>query len=142
MMQTMMSSDDPFQGLELSASLTVNDLEKSLAWYCDVVGFTIDRKHEREGRLVAVSLTAGQVRLLLTQDDGAKGLDRKKGDGFSLQITTSQNIDRLANKIREAGGVLQLEPTDTPWGTRVFRISDPDGFKLTISSERPESQRP
>ena len=53
----------------LSVSLTVKDLQKSLAWYRDVVGFTIDQKYEREGKLMAVALKAGNVRVLIGQDD-------------------------------------------------------------------------
>ena len=127
---------EPLDALTLSASLTVNDLERSLAWYRDVVGFTVDRKHEREGKLRAVSLRAGAVRILIGQDDGAKGLDRGKGVGFSLMITTAQNVDDIARRIKELGGTLESEPTDTPWGGRLFRLQDPDGFKLAISSER------
>jgi uncharacterized glyoxalase superfamily protein PhnB len=130
------STPESLRAGELSASLTVNDLEKSVAWYRDVVGFTIDRKHERDGKLLGVSLKAGLVRILLNQDDGAQGRDRKKGEGFSLQITTSQSIDAIANRIKAAGGTLGSEPADMPWGARVFRLRDPDGFKLVISSER------
>jgi uncharacterized glyoxalase superfamily protein PhnB len=118
------------------ASLTVKDLQKSLAWYRDVVGFTIDQKYERAGKLIAVALKAGRVRILIGQDDGAKGLDRAKGEGFSLQITTAQSVDGLAQRVRDKGGVLESEPADTPWGARMFRVVDPDGFKLTISSEK------
>jgi uncharacterized glyoxalase superfamily protein PhnB len=128
---------ESLRGRALSASLTVNDLEKSLAWYVDVVGFTLDQRHERDGKLRAVSLKAGTVRLLLGQDDGVKGWDRVKGQGMSLQITTTQDIDAIAQRIRDRGGVLADEPTDMPWGARVFRIKDPDGFLLAISSERP-----
>ena len=134
--ETQRAQPESFRGRELSASLTVKDLEKSLTWYRDVVGFTVDQKHEREGKLVAVSLKAGDVRLLIGQDDGAKGWDRAKGEGFSLQITTAQNVDELAKHIKESGGTLDMEPTDMPWGARVFRLRDPDGFKLAISSER------
>ena len=118
----------------LSASLTVKDLKKSLAWYRDVLGFSVDQEHVRDGELRAVSLTAGEVRILIGQDDGAKGWDRKKGEGFSLQLTTDQDIDALANRIKAQGSSLTLEPTDMPWGARVFRVEDPDGFKLAISS--------
>ena len=121
----------------LQASLTVKDLQKSLAWYQDVVGFSVDRKHEREGKLRAVSLKAGDVRILINQDDGAKGWDRVKGEGFSLQITTEQNVDAIAQQIKERGGTLDSEPADMPWGARVFRLRDPDGYKVTISSVRP-----
>jgi uncharacterized glyoxalase superfamily protein PhnB len=84
---------------------------------------------------MAVSLSAGGVRVLIGQDDGAKGWDRVKGDGFSMMITTDQDIDELAARIKERGGVLAMEPTDTPWGARAFRVQDPDGFRFTVSSE-------
>ena len=126
-----------FEGVELAASLTVQDLPASVAWYHDVVGFNIQQKHERDGKLIAVSLKAGDVRILLTQDDGAKGLDRAKGEGFSLQITTRQDIDAIAKHITDAGGTLESPPVDTPWGVRMFRLRDPDGFRFTIASERP-----
>jgi uncharacterized glyoxalase superfamily protein PhnB len=126
-----------FRGSGLSASLTVNDLEKSLAWYTDVLGFTVDQRHEREGKVMAVSLKAGDVRVLIGRDDGAKGFDRVKGEGFSMMITTEQNIDDLAKAIEARGGTLATQPTDMPWGARVFRVQDPDGFKFAISSPRP-----
>ena len=42
----------------------------------------------------------------------------------------------MASRIKALGTVLENEPTDTPWGVRMFRLLDPDGFRLTISSER------
>lgn len=122
------------QGKSISASLTVNDLSRSLEWYANVMGFEVDQKHEREGKLVAISLRAGDVRLLLAQDNGAKGWDRVKGEGFSMMITTDQNIDAVAKQIVSAGGTLVSEPADMPWGARMFRLRDPDGFLFTISS--------
>jgi len=93
-----------FSARNLQASLTVKDLETSLAWYRDVVGFAVDQKHERAGKLMAVSLKAGDVRILINQDDGAKGLDRVKGEGFSLQFTTDQNVDEIASRIDRGRG--------------------------------------
>jgi uncharacterized glyoxalase superfamily protein PhnB len=128
-------SSASLQGRVLTASLTVRDLAASLAWYRDVIGFAVDQTHEREGRVVAASIQAGDVRLLLGQDNGAKGWDRVKGEGFSLQITTSQDIDEVAAGIEARGGTLASEPMDMPWGARAFRVEDPDGFKLGISSQ-------
>jgi uncharacterized glyoxalase superfamily protein PhnB len=133
---TRRDASESFRARTLSAALTVKDLQKSLAWYQDVLGFAVDRKHEREGKLMAVSLKAGDVRVLIGQDDGARGWDRVKGEGFSLQITTDQNIDEIANRIKKLGGILESEPADMLWGPRMFRLRDPDGFKLTISSAR------
>jgi predicted enzyme related to lactoylglutathione lyase len=128
------SSSAELHAQSLWASLTVRDLATSLAWYRDVVGFAVEREHRRDDRLTAVSLKAGDVRILLGQDDGAKGLDRPKGEGHSLQIMTSGDIDAIAARIKERGGVLESEPVDTPWGARVFRMKDPDGFRFAISS--------
>ncbi len=79
----MRSEPESFRARTLSASLTVKDLAKSLAWYHDVVGFSVEREHRREGTLRAISLSAGDVRILINLDDGAKGWDRAKGEGFS-----------------------------------------------------------
>ena len=81
--QNKQPEPESFRARTLSVSLTVKDLDKSLVWYQDVVGFTVDQKYEREGKLRAVALKAGEVRVLIGQDDGAKGWDRVKGEGFS-----------------------------------------------------------
>jgi lactoylglutathione lyase len=133
---TTRAQPESLRASELSVSLTVNDLQKSLAWYRDTVGFTVDKEHMRDGKLGAVSLKAGMVSILLGQDNGAKGLDRVKGVGMSLFITTQQNVDDIAQRIVAAGGTLETQPADMPWGPRIFRLRDPDGFLLTISSGR------
>jgi len=131
----MRDKPESFRGRSLSVSISATDLQKSLAWYRDVVGFTVQQEHERDGKVVAVSLVAGGVRLVIGQDDGAKGWDRVKGEGCSFMITTVQNVDELAEGIKERGGTLASEPADMPWGPRIFRLRDPDGFGIAISSE-------
>jgi len=125
---------EPLHATSLEASLTVKDLESSATWYTDVLGFALDRRHERGGKVIAISLQAGAVRLLLAQDDGAKGMDRVKGEGLSLQISTNQSVDAVAAVIKSHGGTLDTEPTTMPWGVRVIRFRDPDGFRFTLSS--------
>jgi catechol 2,3-dioxygenase-like lactoylglutathione lyase family enzyme len=127
-----------FDAIDLAASLTVADLPTSLRWYRDVIGFAVDQEYARDGVVRAVALRAGVIRVLLTQDNGAKGEARTKGEGFSLQFTTRQSIDALAARIVARGGVLATEPADA-FGARVFRVRDTDGFLLVISSERARS---
>jgi uncharacterized glyoxalase superfamily protein PhnB len=121
---------------ELSTSFTVNDIEKSLAWYRDVLGFAVEERYERDGKLAGVGLRAGKVFLMLGQDDWKKGRDRKKGEGFRVYCMTTQDVDLLANGIVARGGKLDQEPKDQPWGMRDFSFTDPDGFKLTIGVEK------
>ncbi len=117
----------------LSMSLTVKEIQKSLTWYRDVVGFTVTRTREQDGQLRSVYLGAGDVRLALNQDDGKKGWTRVKGEGFSVNITIAQDVDALAAGIKARGGSLATEPADMPWGVRMFRLVDPDGYKIGIS---------
>lgn len=115
---------------------TVNDIEKSLAYYRDVLSFTVKDCWEQDGKLLGVELVAGSVVFMLGQDDWKKGRDRVKGEGFRIYCTTVQDVDRLAGQIKARGGALLQEPRDEPWGTRDFAVADPDGFKITIAADR------
>jgi uncharacterized glyoxalase superfamily protein PhnB len=128
------SEPQSLRASNVMASLTVKDLQASLEWYRDVVGFTQNEVFEQDGVPRAARMVAGDVRLLLNQDDGAKGWDRVKGEGFSLTLSTGQDVDAIAEGIRARGGTLVTEPADMPWGVRMFRLVDPDGYKLSIST--------
>ena len=120
-----------------SVSITVKDIRKSAEWYQRVVGFGVERSVDREGRLAMVALKAGDARLSLNQDNGAKGWERIKGLGFSINIWTTDDVDAIASRIKTNGGTLDSEPVDAPWGARYFRLTDPDGFKLAILKRLP-----
>lgn len=119
----------------VSPSFTVNDLQASLAWYRDVLGCVVEEEWKEGDKVMGVSLLAGSARFFIGQDDWAKGRDRKKGEGFRLHLTTGQDVDEVAARIKANGGKLDSEPADVPWGGRAFALADPDGFKLTIASE-------
>jgi uncharacterized glyoxalase superfamily protein PhnB len=120
---------------EISPSFTVNDLARSLAWYQDVLGCAVDERWEQDGKLMGVSLKAGDVTFMIGQDDWKKGRDRKKGEGFRLYCTTRRDVDAVARGIKARGGKLDSEPADQPWGSRDFSLTDPDGFKITIGAD-------
>ena len=120
----------------LALSLTVRDFPKSLEWYTNVLGFTKARDFVRDGVVTGAALAAGDVELSLNQDDGKKGKDRPLGQGFSVRITTDDSIDAIADRVKKAGGQLEQEPADMPWGARIFVVVDPNGYRLVISSPR------
>jgi predicted enzyme related to lactoylglutathione lyase len=121
----------------LSASLTVDALTRSIAWYEGVLGFTVTDRWEADGVLHGVELAAGDTRLTLNQDDWAKGRDRVKGQGVRFYFSTVQSIDQLAADITARGGVLDQPPRTMPWGSRLFAITDPDGFKISFVQHKP-----
>jgi len=117
----------------LTPALTAGDLERSLRFYVDALGFTIDERWEEEGELRGVMLLAGTCHIGLSQDDWAKGRDRTKGIGFRIFAETAQDLDDLAERLREHG-VEPDGPKTEPWGERTLTVTDPDGFKLTLSA--------
>ena len=123
-----------FRARACHASFTVNDLAKSIAFYCTGMGFTMREEWKHEGKLVGVELRAGTVELYLSQDDGAKGWDRKKGVATSISFITARRVDDVAARLKKAGYALLSEPAEMPWGARAFRVADPDGFLIGISN--------
>jgi len=120
----------------LEPSFTVNDIERSLRFYTDVLGFIVIEEMTDGEVLQGVLLQAGVCRLGLSQDDWAKGRDRSKGDGMRIWCKTAQDIDALAKRITAAGGQLDGEPKNEPWGVRAISIKDPDGFLLSIYRDK------
>lgn len=125
-------ADSTLNANSFTLSITVKDLAASTKWYTDVLGFAVEQEYDREGKPQAVVLNGGQVRMLLNQDDGAKGWDRIKGQGFMVTINVV-DVDAVAARAKAAGATLEAEPEDKPWGARSFPIIDPDGFKLAVS---------
>jgi uncharacterized glyoxalase superfamily protein PhnB len=128
------TTQEALQISEIVPNFTVDDLQKSIAFY-EALGFTVDERWEENNTLLGVMLRAGKSQIGLSQDDWKKGRDRKKGVGMRLFISTTQNVDEIAVRAKGAGIKLNSEPHDTEWKTRAFEVTDPSGFLLTISSE-------
>ena len=113
-------------------TFSVNDLQLSLVWYRDGLGFFVSNRWEDGGRLRGVTLKAGACEFGLSQDDFTKGRDRAKGIGFRLWCSTTQEVDAIAARLRSFGGTIVEEPGDR-WDVYSFTAQDPDGFKITIT---------
>ena len=128
-------TEEVLMATSIAAGFTVNDLEKSIRFYTDGLGFGVEQKYEHDGQLNGVMLKAGEGRLGLSQDDFAKGRDRVKGVGMRLWIATDQDIHTLADRATAAGITLDQGPAAQPWGGTAFTVTDPDGYKLTIVNQ-------
>jgi uncharacterized glyoxalase superfamily protein PhnB len=128
------TTDSSLQVKTISPGLTVDDLQKSIRFF-EGLGFAVEERWEDGGTLRGVSLQAGNARIMLNQDDWKKGRDRQKGIGLRIFLGTTQNIDQVAARAKAAGIPLDSEPRDTEWGARAFEVTEPTGFKLTISSD-------
>jgi uncharacterized glyoxalase superfamily protein PhnB len=123
---------DPLDTRAVFISLTAKDLLQSVAWYRDVLGFKVDSIRERDGKPAAAGVQSGAAKIFLNQDDGGRGWERVKGEGFAITFDTAQDVDAIANRIKSTGWTLAMEPTDMPWGVRMLRVLDPDGYRIGI----------
>ena len=120
---------------EIAPGLTVNDLQQSMAFYVDALGFTVHERWETGGELQGVMLRAGTCRIGLSQDDFAKGRERTKGIGMSVWLTTVQDLETVVARLKQAGVTLEQDLAEMPWGGRAFTVVDPDGFRITFTNE-------
>ncbi len=132
----MTDSAATINATNLACSLTCKDLEASIRFYRDGIGFGVAQTFENEGKVVVAVIAAGDCRIVLNQDDGKLGWDRIKGQGFFLQINVAAaaDVDAAAVRVKAAGGTLIDEPADRPWGVRMFQFKDIDGFKMGVST--------
>ncbi len=132
----MADTTDTLNATFLGCSLTCRDVEASIKFYNEAVGFAVAMQFEHEGKVAGAVVTSGNIRIVLNQDDGKMGWDRVKGQGFYLQIEAPSpaEVGAAAERIKAAGGTLLSEPADRPWGAHMFQFTDPDGFKLGVST--------
>ena len=132
----MLDTTATIHATQLSCSITCKDIQASIRFWREAVGFTVAQTFEDEGKLAGAVVAAGDCRIVLNQDDGKLGWDRIKGQGFYLQINvaTPADVDAAAARIKAAGGTLLDDPADRPWGVRMFQFKDLDGFKLGVST--------
>jgi lactoylglutathione lyase len=108
--------------------LLVSDLQRSLGFYRDLLGFEVIYCFPSESEPVFVSLTI---------DGGKLGLGASEEPVQSASTAIwlyTDDVDDAVARLREAGVGVVAEPADQPWGERVASVADPDGFVVHIGA--------
>ena len=124
--------------------LGVTDMERSVRFYMDGLGFTMKHQWTSEGKLRRCWLTRGSASLMLQEfvKEGHGGLrpEGKLGQGVSLCFQCEDAVV-LYREFRSRG-IESEEPFvgNSMW---VTVVSDPDGYKLDFESvtDIPEETR-
>jgi PhnB protein len=118
-------------------TLAVADIDASVLFYTEVVGFDIGFTLPGEdGKLIHASVQRGNSSLMFGRVDASNPHDQDPlGRGVVLYATVADNedIDAYFQRVRDAGATVVREPTDQFWGHRDWGITDPDGYLLFIS---------
>ncbi len=126
--------------MRLRIELFVEDIDASVRFYGDVLGFQMDR-----GTQDYVSLRRGVVVLglgpvaKLPEQTGGQGFTRPrlngdKGAGIEivLELDGLDELRALYEHCRQRATISE-ELRSRPWGLHDFRLADPDGYYLRIT---------
>jgi catechol 2,3-dioxygenase-like lactoylglutathione lyase family enzyme len=116
--------------------LIVEDLDRSLAFYLEVLGLPI---HHRAGPYA--QLVAGTTRLGLYErgamSDTLKGPLRapdRDAPGFQLGFKV-EDVDAAHIELVERGASSAGEPITRHWGQRTAYVRDPDGHLIELAQD-------
>jgi uncharacterized glyoxalase superfamily protein PhnB len=128
-----------------SVFLYVDDIQKSLEFYNEIMGAEIAQLHaEHEGGplTLAILRIGGFSMMLHPQEEHAQEFaNTKPGLGIHIQIRVD-NVDNFHQHCLEEGAMLAVlgEPVDQPWGWREFALKDPDGYIWSIYQDNSGGQ--
>jgi lactoylglutathione lyase len=129
----------------LHTMLRVVDLDKSLAFYRDVLGMQLlSRKDYPDGKFTLAFVGYGKnpehAELELTHNWDTKAYQR--GDAYGHIALGVDDIHGACDRIRAAGGKITREPGPMKHGTTVIAfVEDPDGYKVELIEEKSRGAR-
>ena len=120
----------------LHTMLRVGDLDKSIAFYCDILGMKLLRRKDYPGGEFTLAFVGygdekDNTVIELTYNWGVEEYDLGKGYGhIALGVN---DIYGTCDRIKAQGGKVSREPGPMKHGTTVIAfVEDPDGYKIEL----------
>lgn len=120
----------------LHTMLRVGDLDKSLAFYCDILGMQLLRRKDYPGGEFTLAFVGyGDEKentvIELTYNWGVEKYDL--GEGYGHIALGVDDIYGTCDRIKAQGGKVTREPGPMKHGTTVIAfVEDPDGYKIEL----------
>lgn len=120
----------------LHTMLRVGDMDRSLAFYTNVMGMQLLRKHDNEEYKYTLAFVGYQPEsegtvLELTYNWGTSEYD--PGSGYGHIAIEVDNAAAACERIRNNGGKVTREAGPVKGGSTVIAfVEDPDGYKIEL----------
>ncbi|HXD31857.1 MAG TPA: VOC family protein [Pyrinomonadaceae bacterium] len=111
-----------FSGMDL-LFLEVNNLEESVVFYREKLGFELDRMNA-DSEPPTATLKAGSLKITLVQQLETM-LRRGRGANFFIGV---DDVDKYHHDLKSRGLVVTT-PADEGWGGRFLSVEDPDKYR-------------
>jgi uncharacterized glyoxalase superfamily protein PhnB len=109
--------------------LAVHDVEVSIAYYMEKLGFTRCWGWEEPPTFGGVSRDSIEIFF-------CKDCQGTPGTWMSIWV---DDVDALYEELKSRGADIRQPPTNFPWGVREMNVSDPDGHHLRFSMATDQS---
>lgn len=121
----------------LSPTLMVKDMEKTLKFYTETLGFENTFKMpDPEGNLIHANVVWKNVHIMFGPTTWLpEDVVPYRGTGVDFYILGDKDddIDQFYAMLKEKGVNIVKDIEDQFWGDRTFSIKDPDGYQLTFA---------
>jgi len=129
----------PHQLTKLTPNLVVSDVERSVTFYRDALGFVVETTVPDEAPYVFAIVRSGPVEVFLNAPEPAIAeypafRDRPIGGTLTLFIDV-KGIEQSYDELKDRVPVVM--PLETKWyGVTEFAIADPDGYLITFAERK------
>ena len=122
----------------VTPNLVVSDIDRSTAFYRDVLGLPVNMTVPDQAPFAFVWLQQGEVNIFLNDRKTVAEMDphmanRPPGGSFTIYIRVT-GVDALWERVSTRAKVAEAINTK-PYGMREFAVEDPDGYLITLSEE-------
>jgi lactoylglutathione lyase len=116
--------------------LFVEDLERSMAFYGDVIGVPFRLEGDGYVEFATQGARFGLYDRNRLEELTGQGPEPPGHPGGEV-VFLVEDVDTEAARLREAGATILTGPVDRPWGHRTVHVLDPDGFVVELAEEIP-----
>ena len=117
----------------LHTMVRVKDIEKSLAFYTDVLNMKLDHKKRLEDCWLYFLTDENTCQIELTYNDETPDGGYELGSGFGHFAFSVDSLDEFTDKINKLGYSYLYPPFDLNGkGSKIAFINDPDGYEIEL----------
>ena len=116
----------------IAPQFLVDDLRRSIEYYCRRLGFELDFNYE--DFYASVSRDGCAIHLKAAPKTEADRAHRKQHDHLDAYIAVL-NAAALHDDLRSRGALVTKPLEERPWSCRDFYVEDPDGYILCFSEQ-------
>ncbi|MDM7854206.1 VOC family protein [Cellulomonas alba] len=108
------------------------DLDATVEFWTRALGFAVERDERRTAWPYA-ALRRGDALVGAAQRDRKPTAPRRPPVGVEIVLEVD-DLEAARERLDEAGVTPDDDVTDQPWGLRDFRVVDPDGYYVRVTT--------